>query len=47
VLSRGEKVGVVTSTTPIPEGSALLAWVRWSAAGSELRTASGTVLRPA
>ena len=47
VLSRDQEVGAVTSTTPIPEGSALLAWVRWSAAGSELRTASGAVLRPA
>ena len=47
VLSRGQEVGAVTSTTPVLEGSALLAWVRWSAAGSDLRTAAGTVLRPA
>lgn len=47
VLALGEEVGVVTSTTPVPEGSALLARVRWSAAGSDLRTVAGTVLRPA
>jgi folate-binding protein YgfZ len=47
VLSRGQEVGAVTSTTPVTEGSALLARVRWAAAGSDLRTADGTLLRPA
>jgi len=47
VLAGGEEVGVVTSATPVQEGSALLARVRWSTAGSDLRTAAGTVLRAA
>jgi tRNA-modifying protein YgfZ len=47
VLAAGEEVGVVTSATPLPEGSALLARVRWAAGGSDLRRSTGTVLRPA
>lgn len=47
VLSGGDEVGVVTSATTIPEGSALLARVRWAARGSDLRRVTGTALRPA
>lgn len=47
VLSGGDEVGVVTSATTIPEGSALLARVRWAARKSDLRRVTGTALRPA
>jgi folate-binding protein YgfZ len=47
VLSGGDEVGVVTSATTIPEGSALLARVRWASRGSDLRRVNGTALRPA
>ena len=47
VLCDGDEVGVVTSATTIPEGSALLARVRWASRASDLRRVTGTALRPA
>lgn len=46
VLAGDEPVGVVTSATPIAEGTALLARVRWAARGSDLVAASGSALAP-
>jgi tRNA-modifying protein YgfZ len=47
VLVGGDEVGIVTSAAPIHGGSAVLARVRWAASRPDLRTASGTALRPA
>jgi folate-binding protein YgfZ len=47
VLDGGDEVGLVTSAAPTPGGSAVLARVRWAARGSDLRTVTGTALRPA
>jgi len=50
VLARGaagdEDVGVVTSADAGPDGSAVIARVRWEARAAELRTDSGAPLRP-
>jgi folate-binding protein YgfZ len=47
LFAGGDEVGLVTSATPISGGSAVLARVRWAARGSDLRTVTGTALRPA
>ena len=47
VLAGGDEVGLVTSAAPMDDGSAVLARVRWAAGRADLRTASGTALRPA
>jgi folate-binding protein YgfZ len=47
LFAGGDEVGLVTSATLIPGGSAVLARVRWAARESDLRTVTGTGLRPA
>jgi hypothetical protein len=50
IVTRGattdEEVGLVTSADALPEGSALIARVRWDARGADLRTRSGAPLEP-
>jgi folate-binding protein YgfZ len=46
LFAGGDEVGLVTSATPIPGGSAVIARVRWAARASDLRTVLGTALRP-
>ncbi len=46
VLAAGLDVGVVTSADAGPDGSALVARVRWDARNADLATGSGARLRP-